>query len=414
MSLSARPTEKTQLENFDVVIIGAGLAGLQLARLLARSGDVRVLLVDRKRTLDEAIHTIGIFVRRTLEDFDLPESCLGAPVRHVALYSPSRRRVLRLESPHEEFRVGRMKQLYARYLEEALRDGAEWSPATRYVGSEALTTATAESATTTTKAHGSVVHLESGGRAWSVRARVLVGGDGAQSRVARDLGLDLNREWIVGVEDVWRGVPLAGAPPCFHCFLDTRLAPGYLAWVVNDGEETHLGVGGYAARFDPVRALEEFRASVEGMFDFSRAEKIERRGGRIPVGGVLRRIACERGLLIGDAAGAVSPLTAGGLDPCLRLSSLAASVIADYVATNDTATLARYEGEKFRARFASRLWMRRVLSGIRQPALLELACASLRLAPLKPLAWHVFFGRGSFPDVAAESALQRAARRATI
>ena len=57
--------------NYDVTIIGAGLAGLQCARLLAATG-LRVLLVDRKKSLDTSIHTTGIFVRRTLEDFDLP------------------------------------------------------------------------------------------------------------------------------------------------------------------------------------------------------------------------------------------------------------------------------------------------------------------------------------------------------
>lgn len=69
---------------YDVAVIGAGLAGLQCARLLAGQG-VRVLLVDRKRSLDQAVHTTGIFVRRTLADFDLPEECLGPPVRHVTL-----------------------------------------------------------------------------------------------------------------------------------------------------------------------------------------------------------------------------------------------------------------------------------------------------------------------------------------
>jgi hypothetical protein len=48
---------------------------------------------------------------------------------------------------------------------------------------------------------------------------------------------------------------------------------------------------------------------------------------------VLPRIACARGLLVGDAAGAVSPLTAGGLDPCLRLSALAAAVAVDFLDT---------------------------------------------------------------------------------
>ena len=241
------------------------------------------------------------------------------------------------------------------------------------------------------------MRLERAGVERRVAARFVIGGDGARSRVARALGLDENREWIVGVEDVLRGVATA-AEPCFHCFLDPRLAPGYLAWVVCDGEETHVGVGGYAEHFDPARALEEFRAEVAGRFDFTRARRVERRGGRIPVGGVLKNIACRRGLLVGDAAGAVSPLTAGGLDPCMRLSSLAAEVAADYLSAGDAAALARYSGARFRSRFFSRLWMRRALSHVRSPLLLEAACALSRLAPFDSLARHVFFGPGSFPD----------------
>lgn len=384
------------MENYEVVVVGAGLAGLQCARLLSGEG-ARVLLVDRKISLADSIHTTGIFVRRSLEDFDLPEGCLGPAVRHVTLYSPARRPLL-LESPYDEFRVGRMGRLYLHYLDECLRAGATWAPGTRYSGSDVC-------------GNKSIVRLETEGRAWQVEARFVVGADGVASRVARDLGLDVNREWIVGVEDVLHGVPLDG-PPRFHCFLDPVLAPGYLAWVVHDGEEVHLGVGGYAARFDPLWALEAFRASVANLIDLQRAKRVGRRSGRIPVGGVLRRIANRRGLLIGDAAGAVSPLTAGGLDPCLRLSSIAARVIADCLRTGDTAALASYSGDLFRSRFISRLWMRRLIASVRQPALLELACAALRLPPLKGVARHVFFGRGSFPDVDSVLLPQLAVRKA--
>jgi flavin-dependent dehydrogenase len=193
-------------------------------------------------------------------------------------------------------------------------------------------------------------------------------------------------------------VPLEGEPR-FHCFVEPQLAPGYIAWVVHDGEETHIGVGGYAQRFEPLRALEKFRTSLGALFDLSRAEFVERRGGRIPVGGVLGRISNARGLLVGDAAGAVSPLTAGGLDPTLRLSHLAARVIGDYLKTNDARALEPYAGDLFRARFSSRLLMRRLFTAVREPALLELSCAALRLPLLRGLARHVFFGRGSFPDV---------------
>jgi flavin-dependent dehydrogenase len=376
------------VESFDVVIVGAGLAGLQTTRLLARAG-ARVLLADRKDSLRDSIHTTGIFVRRTLEDFDLPEDCLGPAVRRVTLYSPARR-AQTLESEHAEFRVGRMGRLYERMLAECLESGAEWSPSTRYAGLEEAD-----------GGRGSHVLLERAGLTRKIAARVVVGADGARSRVARDLGLEENREWIVGVEDVLRGGDVNAGEPCFHCFLDPRIAPGYLAWVVCDGEETHVGVGGYASRFDPLKALESFRAETNARFGLGGARRVERRAGSIPVGGVLRRIACARGLVVGDAAGAVSPLTAGGLDPCMRLSTLAASVVTEYLKTGDASALAEYSGERFRSRFVSRLWMRKALRLIGSPALLEAGCALMRRAPFDSLARHVFFGRGSFPDVNA-------------
>jgi flavin-dependent dehydrogenase len=120
------------------------------------------------------------------------------------------------------------------------------------------------------------------------------------------------------------------------------------------------------------------------------------------VGGVLPRIAQRRGLLVGDAAGAVSPLTAGGLDPCIRLSALAARVAAEYLETGDEGALAAYSGDAFRRRFRSRLMLRRAISAMRSPLAAELACAALRSPLLRPLAQHVFFGRGSFPDTGEE------------
>ena len=389
------------MENYDVVLIGAGLAGLHCAKLLGRRG-IRVLLVDRKGSLDTSIHTTGIFVRRTLEDFDIPDDCLGPVVRHVSLYSPARRR-LDLVSPHDEFRIGKMGRLYSRYLDHCQRAGVSWRPGTRYLKHTPLKNKIA-------------VHLDNsaaGNTSQCVTTRYLVGADGANSRVARDLGLELNREWIIGVEDVFAGVPLNG-PPRLHCFLDSAVAPGYLAWIAHDGEDTHVGVGGYAAMFEPVQALEKFKSSLQDIVDLRNATHLERRGGRIPVGGVLRNIANPHGLLIGDAAGAVSPLTAGGLDPCMRLSTLAAKVISEYLETGNADTLAAYSGELFRARFASRLWMRRIVSTIRMPVLLELACTSLRLPLINSFAWHVFFGRGSFPDVDVQFAARATCETAGV
>ena len=367
------------MDIYDVTIIGAGLAGLQCARLLARKG-LRVLLVDRKNSLDQKIHTTGIFVRRTLLDFDIPDDCLGPPIKHVTLYSPSLRS-MEFVSEHDEFRVGRMGQLYQRYLQQCLLAGVQWLPETSYLGHDSTNGKLTVRLSTET-----------------VTSRYLIGADGARSRVARDLKLDLNQEWIVGVESVYQGAVVDG-PPRLLCFLDPELAPGYIAWIAHDHEETHLGVGGYSARFDPPAALEKFRSRVAHLIDLKDAKQIERRAGYIPVGGVLRNIANTNGLLLGDAAGAVSPLTAGGLDPCMRLSAFAAQVVGEYLSSGNPEALSVYSGELFRARFASRLWARRVASTFGQRQLVELGCAVLRFPLLSKIARHVFFGRGSFPDV---------------
>lgn len=368
---------------FDVTIVGAGLAGLQCARLLGKHG-LRVLLVDRKVSLADRIHTTGIFVRKTLTDFDIPEDCLGSPIRHVSLYAPSHRS-LELVSDHDEFRIGRMGLLYERYLNQCLRVGVTWLPNATYVDQSY-------------SGESSTVRLSVNSSIRSIRTRYVIGSDGALSRVARDLRLDTNKEWIVGVENVFTDVAIDG-PPRLLCFLNPELAPGYIAWIAYDGEEAHVGVGGYASRFEPLVALEKFQRSVAPIVDLRNAKEMERRGGRIPVGGILRKIVCERGMLIGDAAGAVSPLTAGGLDPCMRLSTLAADVVADYLDTGKTEALLSYSGQRFRSRFTSRIWARRIISRINEPVWAELLCAALRAPLLDALAKQVFFGRGSFPDV---------------
>jgi len=344
---------------YDIAVIGAGLAGLHCARLLGERG-LRVALIDRKRSVADNVQTTGIFVRKTWEDFALPAEQLGAPIRRVTLYSPARR-AMTLEADRDEFRVGRMQWIYVWMLEQCHKAGVQWMPSTTIRSID------------------------------DVPARFVIGADGARSIVARELGLDRNREMLVGLEDI---VESREREPQLHCYLDPRLAPGYIAWVCDDGEEAHVGVAGYRGAFDPAASLQRFRESIG-----ERRRSMERRGGLIPVGGILRRIANERGLLIGDAAGAVSPLTAGGLDAALRLSQFAANVAASFVTTGDPRVLRDYTGDAFRARFFARRWMRRILRVVSNAPAMELACAMLRTPPLRALAAHVFFARGSFPDV---------------
>jgi flavin-dependent dehydrogenase len=360
------------MHTFDVAVIGAGLAGLRCARLLAARG-LRVVILDRKASVAAPVHTTGIFVRKSWEDFPLPDEQLGPPIRDVILYSPSRR-TFALHGQRDEFRIGRMGWLYVQLLEQCASAGVRWIPAARVLRCDDRVT------------------FVRNGREERVHARFVIGADGARSTVAEQLGLDRNREMLTGIEEI---VPPISREPVLHCFVDPRLAPGYIAWVANDGHEAHVGVAGHRRGWEPARALQMFRESLP--FRVGRA--IERRGGLIPVGGMLRRIACTRGLLIGDAAGAVSPLTAGGLDGALRLSTFAADVAFAYLESGDAAVLRQYSGDRFRARFMTRRWMRHAMNAVATPAATEIAFALLRLPLLRSIAEHIFFARGSFPDV---------------
>lgn len=371
------------MKKFDVVIIGAGLAGLQCAKLLARRG-AKILLVDRKTDLTKGVHTTGIFVRKTLEDFEFPAGSLGKAVKDVTLYSP-KLKTIDLASEKEEFRVGKMGAIYENFLEEAVTEGVNFARGTSYKGVAFCDDET-------------VVKLEKRGEVFEVKTKVLIGADGAKSRVARDLGLDENKEFIVGYEEVFRAEN-SDSKPRLHCFLDAKLAPGYLAWIADDGEEIHIGTGGYAADFNPREALKSFKRKTEKLFDLGGLELAETRGGIIPVGGILRKISSERGLLIGDAAGAVSPLTAGGLDPAMRLSKYAAEIVRQRLAKDNPKVLLDYSGERFRARFVSRLWMRKLIAAFTNQFFLETGFRFLQTKIGQKFARHVFFGRGSFPDL---------------
>ncbi|MFD4259415.1 NAD(P)/FAD-dependent oxidoreductase [Streptomyces sp. NPDC058534] len=369
----------------DVLVVGAGLAGLNTATLLAQQGH-DVVLAERRTSPAAAIRTTGIFVRKTLDDFPLPPDCLGPPIRRVLLYPPNLRRPVSLVSGRDEYRVGDMGPLYTKAATVAAASGVRIALGTRYVGRK-----------------GGTFHLAGREGPTTLRARFVVGADGARSRVAHDLGLDRNHHLLVGAEEVFALSEGGAEPPTFHCVLDPSYAPGYLAWVVNDGRHAHVGVAGYADRFPDGlrRTMERFSAAAPGLTGVTRPDAVERRGGPIPVGGVLRRISCADGLLVGDAAGAVSPLTAGGLDPCLRLSEHAATVLDTALRTADRQVLRAYDGATLRADFRGRLMLRRALSQLRTPTAAAAAFPLLRTSFGNAVATRVLFGDRSFPTPTA-------------
>lgn len=65
------------MENYDVVIIGAGPAGGQCARELSRC-HFKVLLIDKAKDFAENNYSSGAAPIELLSAFDLPESIIGS------------------------------------------------------------------------------------------------------------------------------------------------------------------------------------------------------------------------------------------------------------------------------------------------------------------------------------------------
>jgi flavin-dependent dehydrogenase len=290
---------------YDAGIVGAGFAGLACARAAARRG-LSVLVLDRKPEPGARMHTTGLVVKEAAERWEIPAK-LTRRVRGIRLYSPALAQ-LDLTAAGCYFLATDTPALMRWFAREASRAGAHLRFGRRYRGAARTD-------------RGFV--LAKGGE----RVRCLVGADGPGSAVASGFGLGRNREFLVGVEAEYRDI--AGVDPDrLHCFLDGTLARGYIGWVV-PGYNGLFQVG-LACRRPDRPDLAGFERKLATLFDFGRARCLGRRGGLIPVGGPVSPFAARDVLLIGDAAGLVSPLSAGGIHTALESGWAAAHAIADH------------------------------------------------------------------------------------
>ena len=276
----------------DVEVVGGGFSGLACAQACAVRG-LRTVVLERRSACGDAPHTTGLLVKEAADEWDVPRA-ITRTIHGVRLYAPSLRSI-DLESPGYAFLATDTPALLrwlggrAESAGAEIRTGVEWRP----------------------------------GR----NSRYLVGADGPRSGVARAFGLGTNRVFLVGVEREYEEVASVD-PGRLHVFLDSELAPGYIAWVVPGMGMTQVGL---ACRLPQRPRLDRFVTKIGSLFDFSKARQVGARGGLIPIGGTVRPFAKGHVLLVGDAAGLVSPLTAGGIHTALHYGRKAGLAIASHV-----------------------------------------------------------------------------------
>lgn len=374
--------------DFDVIVIGASFAGLSAARVLAQRG-LRVAVLEKQREPGARPHTTGILVKEAAELL-CPPANLVHKIHNVHLYAPRMKR-LALAAPGYYFlatETGALLRWMARRAEEQ--------------GVQVFTDRSF------TRARYRDRHLLIEGDP-SLTCRYLLGADGARSQVARTFGLAQNRHWLVGMELHLAG--LSGlSDEALHCFLDHRLAPGYIAWAVPGvAEVTQVGL---AFRRSAGRAAPDRWAllleKLGKIADTSQAKTISRRAGLIPTGGVLSPFATKQVMLIGDAAGWVSPLTGGGIHLALDSGRRAGLAVADYLEDDGI------EPSRLMARHLPRFRIKRLLRKFADHASLNLGHdLLLGTTPFNWLAQQVYFHkRLGLPQVrAAKSFLDPVSER---
>ena len=278
----------------DLVVVGASFAGAACAIAAAQRG-LHVCVLERKGDPGEKLHTTGIIVKEAAEQTLLNQvpASMTRRVEQVRLHAPSLKQVA-LAAPGYYFLTTDTPAVM-RWLAAQMRaNGVEL-----HLGSP----------------FGSCSRIAGGWRVDGVGdTRYLVGADGARSRVARQCGLGQVRQFLYGIEYEFPGATLA-RPEALHCFISKRYAPGYIGWIAQNPTGIQAGL---ALRHDPQRArvpdIDGFLLRVGmsgGLPKYLRPAHT--RAGLIPCSGPVLDMARDRAILVGDAAGVVSPLTAGGI-----------------------------------------------------------------------------------------------------
>ncbi len=306
--------------DFDFIIVGAGPVGSYLAKSLAEEG-CSVGVFDRKREVGEGVICSGIIGKDAYDKFNLPGKAIIRKISSLKVFSPS---LIELRYDKEEpFAYIADRKIFDRELvREASKAGAEI-----FLGSNVFDIHKEK--------NGILIKYSKNGREFQKSARCSIIASGTNFALHRKIGFSApeNILWGNRVEAI--GGDGNGS---VEVYILSKPDLSSFGWIIPLNGHTRIGALSAKSSREPLENL-IYKSNGRFNVDMDNVEKA-------PIAcGNSKKIAGERVIAVGEAAGQVKTTTGGGIYYGLIGASIAKEILLKAAKTDNFSdnTLKEYE-----------------------------------------------------------------------